>query len=221
MAPTFTPNLERTLDPDTKTAWTELTPRLPPALYLGGGTAVAAHLGHRASRDLDLFYHQNAVDLAALRQILLDTRRFALEYEDADTLSGYYGQTKLEILHADAGQTPQKPIEPPVIISGLRVAGLSDLAAMKLSAIGGRGQLRDYFDLKLIEDRGGISIEDALAHYVTRYQTDPAHASVRHILDAMGYLDDVDEDSMVPASKPDLERWWKARQVRLIRNLGQ
>jgi len=216
----FTPNLSKALPPNTKTAWRELIPLLPKALYLGGGTAVAAHLGHRKSRDLDLFYHENAVDMAAFKQALLGTGEFALEAESAGTLMGYYRETKLEILHSDQGQIAQKLIEQPAVLSGMRVAGLSDLAAMKMSAMGGRGQLRDYFDLKLIEEQGGISVEDALAHYMTRYRVDRTHTSIRHIVDAMGYLDDVDEDKLVPAKKRDLERWWKARQVRLMRNLS-
>ncbi|MDJ0762098.1 MAG: nucleotidyl transferase AbiEii/AbiGii toxin family protein [Myxococcota bacterium] len=31
--------------------------------YLGGGTAVAYHLGHRTSRDLDLFSNHRTADL--------------------------------------------------------------------------------------------------------------------------------------------------------------
>ena len=41
---------------------------------------------------------------------------------------------------------PQHLLEPPEEVDGLRIAGLSDLMAMKLKVVGDRGELRDYFD---------------------------------------------------------------------------
>jgi Nucleotidyl transferase AbiEii toxin, Type IV TA system len=216
----LTPNLNKILPRDTKTAWRALVPVLPSALYLCGGTAVAAHLAHRQSRAMDLFYHENAVDLDVLEHDLTVTGNFSIEQEGAGTLRGYFGSTKLEILHSDQGGV-QKCIEEPEVISGLRVAGLGDLAAMKVKAVGDRGQLRDYFDLKVIEEQGGISVEDAIAYYMVRFQiSEPGHVTIRHIVEALGYLDDVDEDKLLPATKKELGTWWRVRQVRLIRNLG-
>jgi hypothetical protein len=216
----FTANLNKILPPDTKSSWRALVPILPSDLYLCGGTAVAAHLAHRQSRDMDLFYHEDSVDLDRLKHDLRATGNFSIEREGAGTLTGYFGPTKLEIFHSDEGGV-QRVIEQPEVISGLRVAGLSDLAAMKAKTIGDRGQLRDYFDLKLIEEQGGITVEDAIAYYMVRFGvSEPGHISIRHVVEALGYLDDVDEDKLLPVKKKELERWWKARQVRLIRNLA-
>ena len=44
--------VRRVLPGDTAWAWETLAQHLPPQFDLGGGTAVAAHLGHRKSRDL-------------------------------------------------------------------------------------------------------------------------------------------------------------------------
>jgi hypothetical protein len=38
-----------------------------PATYLAGGVAVAVHLGHRRSRDLDLFTYGDAVSIEPFR----------------------------------------------------------------------------------------------------------------------------------------------------------
>lgn len=65
-APGLPSELRATLAPGTAEAWEALAPHLPATLYLAGGTAVAVHLRHRSSADLDFFYHASAVDLDEL-----------------------------------------------------------------------------------------------------------------------------------------------------------
>lgn len=119
-------DLTNVLSPDTAQAWEELAPILPGELYLGGGTAVAAHLHHRESRDLDFFYHADAVDLQALKLLLERTGKFALIGEAAGTLRGLYGGTKLEFFHADINR-PHTQIKSPAQVAGLRIVSVPDL----------------------------------------------------------------------------------------------
>ena len=193
---------------------------LPEALYLGGGTAVAAHLHHRVSRDLDFFFHANAVDLNALGRQLGKGRRFAVTHESAGTLRGLFGATKVEFFHADEAK-PQHLLEAPLVLAGLHIAGLKDLLAMKLKVVGDRGEMRDYYDLKLIEERGSLTIEDGIAFFLARYDVSPQGDSLQHIVRALGYLDDVEADDALPISKAGLADWWRERQVRLIRHLAR
>jgi hypothetical protein len=201
-------------------AWRELAPIIPRDLYLAGGTAVAARLHHRESRDLDFFYHEDAVDLEELQRALENTGKFAVTGEAPGTLRGLYDKTKVEFLHADLVR-PQKLIKPTDDLAGLRVASLPDLAAMKLKVIGDRGELRDYFDLKVIEQVGGLTIEDGFSYFLERFNVSREHESVTHIIRGLGYLEDVDEDEMLPAEKSELAAWWKARQARLVKNLSR
>src|SRR5439155_7633054 len=46
------------------------------------------------------------------------------------------------------------------------VAGIADLLATKLKIIGDRGELRDYFDLKTIEERTAYRVEQGIGLYV-------------------------------------------------------
>jgi hypothetical protein len=193
---------------------------LPEALYLGGGTAVAAHLHHRVSRDLDFFFHANAVDLTALAKRLATGGRFAVTHESAGTLGGLFGATKVEVFHADEVQ-PQHLLEAPTAVGGLQVAGLRDLLAMKLKAVGDRGEMRDYYDLKLIDERGGLTIEDGIALFLARYDISPQSDALQHIVLALGYLDDVEEDDALPIRKAELAAWWQQRQVQLVRHLAR
>jgi len=200
----------------TISAWRVLRPILPKELYLGGGTAVAVHLHHRESRDLDFFFHDGSVDLVALAGVLRGLR-IAITLESEGTVHALRGETKVEFFHAET----QHLIKPTSTFNGLRIASLQDLIAMKLKVVGGRGELRDYYDLKLIEEEGGITIEDGIAFFLERYDVSPVSEALQHVIKALGYLGDVEEDASVPMTKDELSDWWADRQARLIRRLGR
>ena len=142
------------LPPDTAATWDAIAPLVPPDAYLGGGSAIAIHLGHRISRDLDFLFHHGSVDLDELAGRLSAAGPFAVTDRSPRTLNGVFSGTKVQFLHADEGR-PQHLLEPPQEVDGLRVAQLSDLMAMELKVVGDRGELRDYFDLMTIEQRTG------------------------------------------------------------------
>lgn len=213
-------DLRRALPAATVRAWETLSPHLPGELYLGGGTAVAVHLRHRESTDLDFFYHRASVDLDRLEGLLGRLGPFAVTQRAPGTLRGLFGATKVEFLHADEVR-PQQLLEEPAVVAGLRVAGRRDLMAMKLKVIGDRGELRDYFDVMKLDQEGVVSLEDGVALFLERYGLDPAADALNHLVRALGYLDDVEEDDALPIGKDDLAEWWQHRQVALVRELDR
>jgi hypothetical protein len=206
-------DLRRVLPEDTALVWTTLAPVLPAQLYLGGGTAVAVHLKHRESRDLDFFFHE-PVDLNQLEKLISEQGSFAMSYRDEGTLRGVFSQTKLEVFDASA----LKQLAPSTEVAGLRIASMQDLMAMKIKVMAQRGEMRDYFDVKTIDEQGGISVEEGIELYAERYNIDPASDLMRQLYLAMGYLDDVEEDESLPTSKEDLAAWWRHRQAQVLRN---
>jgi Nucleotidyl transferase AbiEii toxin, Type IV TA system len=220
MSSTLSQELRRVVPPDTRRAWTALAPILPSPLYLGGGTGVAVHLKHRQSRDLDFFFHADAVDLERLAKRLSQVGPFAVIEASPGTLRGLLGATKLEFLHADQA-APQKLLEKPTVVAGLHLAGLKDLLAMKLKALAERGEMRDYFDVKAIDEQSPLSVEDGVALYLERHRLDPSSGALKALIRAIGYLDDVEEDEALPATRDELATWWQRRQASLIRNLGR
>jgi hypothetical protein len=62
--------LDRLLPAQTARAWERIAPIVPPSCRLAGGTALAVHLGHRQSRDLDFFYSDPGLDLDSLARAL-------------------------------------------------------------------------------------------------------------------------------------------------------
>src|ERR1041385_5128802 len=132
---------------DQRSVLAKLAPLLQDGFYLVGGVAIAAHLAHRTSRDLDLFATR---DPAALQSAL-------------DHLPGAAIQSRAPgTIHLEVCGVPVSLIEsrypllaPPEPRAGLPVpvASLDDLACMKLSAIAGRGAARDFWDLHTIVTR--------------------------------------------------------------------
>ena len=122
--------------------------------YLAGGTALALRLGHRVSLDLDLFSATNTLD-ADERKALLD----ALEASGPLRIKGVKDGT----CHLDLGGAPVSLFHYPYPMlrhsqswRGLDVASLEDIAAMKLSAVLGRGSKKDFIDLYELCRRPGL-----------------------------------------------------------------
>jgi hypothetical protein len=208
------------LPSDTAATWDAIAPVLPPDAYLGGGTAIAVHLGHRVSRDLDFFFHHDSIDLDKLARRLNAVGPFAVTERSAGTLNGIFSATKVQFLHADEAR-PQHVLEPPEEVDGLQIAGLSDLLAMKLKVVGDRGELRDYFDLMTIEQRTGRTADEGLALFVARFEPEYPQQAINHILLGLGYFDDVDRDDALPVSRDEIVDYWTRRQPEIIAARGR
>lgn len=202
--------LRRVLPDDTARTWEQIAPVVPEAAYLAGGTGIAVHIGHRVSRDLDFFYHAAGVDLDELADRLHSLGTFAVTTRSSGTLNGLYNRTKVQFLHADEGR-PQYLLEPPSTVEGIRVAGLSDLIALKLKVIGDRGELRDYFDLMMIERITQRRVEEGIELFLNRFRPADPQGAVRHILLGLGYFDDVDDDAALPVERDEIVAYWTKR----------
>lgn len=208
-------DVRKVLPPDTALAWETIAPIVPATAYLGGGTAIAVHLAHRISRDLDFFFHRSNIDLRELAASLSKAGPFAITERAPGTLNGLFSATKVQFLHADEVR-PQRLLEEPTQIDGLHVAQISDLMAMKLKVVGDRGELRDYFDLMTIEQRTGRMVEEGLALFLERFQPEFPDQAINHILLGLGYFDDVDPDDALPTSRQEIVDYWTRRQHEIV-----
>lgn len=207
--------LETLLPGETAATWKQVALVVPAEAYLGGGTAIAVHLRHRPSQDLDFFFHGDTVDLDQLVERLRAQGPFAVSQRAPGTLNGLFGETRLQFLQAGLTR-PERRLEPTTSVGGVQVAGLGDLLAMKLNAIAGRAQLRDYFDLMTIERQGGRTIEEGLGLFLARYQPEHDDSAITPILLALGHLDDVGDDPFLPLERDAIVRYWQRRQPELI-----
>lgn len=110
-------------------------------LFLVGGTSLALQIGHRKSIDLDLFGRFN-----------LEQEEFSwiLKQFNSVTMINRTPNIKtyiIENIKVDFVNYPYSWIDKAILKDGIRLAGMKDIAAMKLSAITGRATKKDFIDL--------------------------------------------------------------------------
>jgi hypothetical protein len=175
--------------------------------YLVGGTAVALHLGHRRSVDLDWFTAEPLRDPLILAQRLRDLPvPFAI------------GQTAPGTLHGSVRRVRVSMLEYRYRLLGelhpwrryVNVASCKDLAAMKIAAVAQRGSKKDFLDIFALASRS-FSLRRMVSWYQSKYGID----DVAHVLYSLVYFDDADRERMPtmiwkvkwPAVKESLRQW--------------
>lgn len=131
-----------------------------------------------------------------------------------------------KVLPADTARSWEiiAPAIPPqaYLAGGTAVAvHLADLLAMKINAIGGRSELRDYFDLMIIQKRTGRRVEEGLALFLTRFAPTYPGQAIDHIIRSLGYFDDVDPDDALPATRKEIVEYWTRRQQAIVADMDQ
>lgn len=202
--------LRGVLPPGTARSWQTIAPAVPGNAYLAGGTALAVHLRHRVSRDLD-FFVESSFDVEALAEKLASLGPFAPTLATEGTLNGVFEATKVQFLEASS----QHNLMEPERFAGVRVASIPDLLATKLKVIADRAELRDYFDIMTIEQKAGLSVEEGLRLFVDRYRPIAPAAAVGSIVRGLGYLDDVADDPGLPVDGAVVRAFWRGRVARL------
>lgn len=212
---------ESVIDGATRAVWPIVASCGPPGGVLMGGTALAVHLRHRSSRDLDVFtaeaFDHDETE-ARLRAAAGDCRRRS---SGAVALDCVVDDVLVQFVHAP----DQRTLRPGAELEGMRIASLADLLATKLKAVGGRAELRDYYDVMCIEQASGLSVADGIQLYLARFGLTADHASVQHIIASLGHLDDVEDDPYLQQSGgPDVRRrvaaYWQQRHPHLLEELS-
>jgi hypothetical protein len=137
---------------------------LCPRFYLAGGTALALQLGHRRSVDLDFFSETDEVRPETHNQVLRTLGEF-----HPTVVEHTWGNLLLlvEDLRVGFFGYSYKLIAPTVPAEGVPLAGLADIGLMKLDAISGRANRKDFHDLYAIAQR--IPLRDLLALAPDKY----------------------------------------------------
>ena len=113
---------------------------------------MALHIGHRKSIDLDFFGH---IDYS------MDELKMAMESVSSDVQPINSTKTMrfyvVEGVKIDVVNYPYSWIGESVIEDGLTLAGIEDIAAMKLAAITNRGTKKDFIDLFFLLKKYSLS----------------------------------------------------------------
>ncbi len=169
--------------------------------YLGGGTAVAFHLRHRTSRDLDLFGEPGAADLERVRAEVMAT----LDDAEVVAFTDVAMHLKTSAGAIDIVAYPYALLETANAgPAGFPVAGLLDLATMKLAAVSKRGVTRDFWDLYEILNHKDTTLNKALEAYLNRFGK--RESDLYHVIRSLTYFADAENETVLPSGMT-VELW--------------
>jgi len=178
--------------------------------YLAGGTGLALRLGHRRSRDLDLFSAQLFGEDNLLQQ-LQQASSLTVVARAPGTLHTVIQGVKVSFL---AYRYPL--LFPLQEFLGIQVADPRDIACMKLSAIASRGAKRDFVDLFATAKQFGL--RELLDLFRQKYARSPLNPI--HLRKSLVYFDDAESDPMpdmlTPLSWEEAKRFFVAEVQRLL-----
>ena len=146
-----------------------------------GGTALALHLNHRQSVDIDLFSN-TAFDTNALLEAIQQDFNYQISLTATNTLKGSINSIKVDLI---AHRYPY--LNSPATVSGIQTLSLPDITAMKVNAIVTSGQRsKDFIDVYYLTDL--FSVESMVSFYKTNYSQD----NDTFLLKSLIYFDEVD-----------------------------
>jgi hypothetical protein len=152
---------------------------------LVGGTALAMQLGHRTSVDLDLF-----------GDVYVDSESLKIAFEKqhlpsvVTQTSTHIFQFLIHSVQVDVVAYPYPWLEDPVVGDGFVLAGLSDIAAMKLSAVTNRGTKKDFVDLFFLLN--SFTLDEMLNLYKAKYPD----GAIFNVIKSLAYFNDAEADPM-------------------------
>ncbi|MBI4349331.1 MAG: nucleotidyl transferase AbiEii/AbiGii toxin family protein [Elusimicrobia bacterium] len=190
---------------------------LSAGFYLAGGTGLALRLGHRVSLDLDLFSRENALE-APERQAIVRSLEASGPVEVRESSDGTL-HLVLEKTRVSFLRYRYPLLATPDLWRGLAVAAPEDIAAMKLSAIVGRGAKKDFIDLHALAARGGL--ERLLRAAARKYSDHPDF--VLQAARALVFFDDADKDPLprllADAGWNEIKAFFEREVPRVVRRL--
>ena len=202
---------------ESQQALLELLSRVPEvrSFYLAGGTALALLLGHRRSRDFDFFRATDFVPQGLLT-VLRSTGEVEVLQEAAGTLTVTLRGVPTSFFHYTYPLLRSLRESP----WGIALGDPDDIAAMKLSALAGRGSRKDFIDLYFYAHEIA-PLRSAMDRFREKYQgirVDPYH-----LLRSLTFFDDAEAEAMpdllTRVTWDDVKAFFKAETTRLFRDL--
>lgn len=151
-------------------------------LRLVGGTALALQLGHRKSIDLDLFGEINFENI--------DQHKAFSHFRKVEQLkkSKNINIFSINDVKVDFVNYSYPWLQNQLRLDGIRLAGIEDIAAMKLAAITGRGSRKDFIDLYFLFQK--FNLNELLDFYKKKY----FDGSEYLVLKSLTYFTDAEND---------------------------
>lgn len=173
---------------------------------LVGGTALALQIGHRKSIDLDLF---GDID-APLDELVHELSTFSKVVPlSSSKLMRFFIVDGVKV---DVVNYPYKWIDQPIVEDGIVLAGIKDIAAMKLSAVTNRGTKKDFIDVYFLLKT--CSLELLFKWYLEKYED----AELFTVVKSLTFFDDAEMDPMPSMNEPTEWEEVKSTINRIVTN---
>ena len=153
-------------------------------LRLVGGTSLALQMGHRNSVDIDLFgKYADETDFMTIISRLSTNFNWIKKSKNINIF-------EIESTKVDFVNYTYPWLENEIIEKKIRLAGIRDIAAMKINAITGRGAIKDFIDLYFILKK--YTLADILKFYQDKYFDNDMIIALK----SLTYFNDAEKESM-------------------------
>ncbi len=149
---------------------------------LVGGTALALHLGHRISVDIDLFSLEDFNSEELLSNLSNDFKSIDPLVKSQNSLLVYLNNIRSDFIKFGY------PFLDIIVKDNIRLLALEDIAPMKLDAITGRGKKKDFFDIFYLLQH--FTLPAMLDLYHQKYQ----HSTIFHVIKSLTWFEDAETD---------------------------
>lgn len=170
-------------------------------LRLVGGTALALHIGHRESVDIDLFgeidfeEQEKNIEITGNIEVLKKSKNISV--------------LSIDNIKVDIVNYKYPWISALVKEDNYRLASLKDIGAMKLNAITGRGTKKDFIDIYYLLKH--FSIHDLFEFYIEKFED----GNLFLVKKSLTYFDDAEPEPM-PVMKENIT--WEEIKAYLQKN---
>ena len=153
--------------------------------YLAGGTALALHIGHRQSVDLDFYRGESFDPQLLLPQFEAVAREVVLVATAEGTLILSLSGVEVSVFHY-----PYRLLSSVVQSEYCNLASILDIAAMKLIALAQRGIRRDFIDFYFILQH--VTLSEVFESAKSKYPSFDPYVG----LQGLTFFDDAERDSL-------------------------
>ncbi len=159
---------------------------------LVGGTALAMQFGHRISVDLDLFGEWDRS--VVLDEIFSRIGRVVRTGGAQDSKLQFFEVNGVKVDCVAYDRYPW--LEEPISEEGVRIAGIADIAAMKVNAIVNRGTRKDFIDMAWILRIHSLDV--VMDWFLKKYEGSNVALAVRSLV----YFADAEVEPMPQMLQP-------------------
>jgi hypothetical protein len=166
---------------------------------LAGETALALHIGHRSSEDIDLFT-AHVIDKDSIRNTLHIEFKGKIDFHEfRHGITGFYiYDDKGNTIKIDVLQNPVPFIDEVICMDKIRLASINDIGAMKISAAISRKTKKDYIDISFIIRKR------SLKHLLDCFEKHYPYYNKIEAITALSMVHEADYDVMPRLIKPRL-----------------